>query len=364
MSILILGPLPNPIDGCSIANETLRNNLLRKEIRHDTINTSTKKVSSKQGSVFSFKKAFGFFSVYFQIYKVYKSKVVYITPGQTFFGLLKYAPFYLLCILLNKPYVIHVHGNHLGKEYQSLQGLKKKIFKLFVSNAKAGIVLSQSLRKIFKDLLPEECVFVVENFASDELFENYEPALKERSVPKILFLSNLIAEKGVIDVLEALLLLKEQNISFEALFAGKIEEEFKNQIYGLLNELGEAAQYLGVIKGKQKHQVLNSTNIFILPTYYKMEGQPISILEAMATGNIIVTTNHAGIPDVVSEQNGYFVDKKSPVGIATVIREISEDVRSKLNFFEQTNITYAANRFTEEAFSSKIINILQSLNDS
>jgi hypothetical protein len=41
-----------------------------------------------------------------------------------------------------------------------------------------------------------------------------------------------------------------------------------------------------------------------------MEGQPISILEAMGLGNVIVTTKHAGIPDVCGNKNAVFVDKK------------------------------------------------------
>ena len=50
----------------------------------------------------------------------------------------------------------------------------------------------------------------------------------------------------------------------------------------------------------------------MLPTYYKMEGQPISILEAMATGNVILTTRHAGIPDVVTDgKHGRFFEKKN-----------------------------------------------------
>ena len=46
-----------------------------------------------------------------------------------------------------------------------------------------------------------------------------------------------------------------------------------------------------------------------LPTYYPMEGQPISIIEAMGFGNFIVTTNHAGIPDICCKKNSLFVQK-------------------------------------------------------
>lgn len=40
---------------------------------------------------------------------------------------------------------------------------------------------------------------------------------------------------------------------------------------------------------------------FALPTRYPNEGQPISILEAMGNGMFIITTDHAGIPDIVED---------------------------------------------------------------
>ncbi len=44
---------------------------------------------------------------------------------------------------------------------------------------------------------------------------------------------------------------------------------------------------------------------FALPTRYPNEGQPISILEAMGNGMFIITTDHAGIPDItVGTENG------------------------------------------------------------
>ena len=38
-----------------------------------------------------------------------------------------------------------------------------------------------------------------------------------------------------------------------------------------------------------------------MPTRYPNEGQPISILEAMGNGMFIITTDHAGIPDIVKD---------------------------------------------------------------
>ena len=68
--------------------------------------------------------------------------------------------------------------------------------------------------------------------------------------------------------------------------------------------------------GEQKRKLLKECYIFALPTRYPNEGQPISILEAMGNGMFIITTNHAGIPDIVEDgvngivMNNEFFDTK------------------------------------------------------
>ena len=56
--------------------------------------------------------------------------------------------------------------------------------------------------------------------------------------------------------------------------------------------------------------LLEKCNVFILLTNYPNEGQPISIIEAMGNGMLIITTNHAGIPDLISSDNGLLINKK------------------------------------------------------
>ena len=50
----------------------------------------------------------------------------------------------------------------------------------------------------------------------------------------------------------------------------------------------------------------------MLPTRYPNEGQPISILEAMGNGMFIISTDHAGIPDIVEDGiNGIVIPKNT-----------------------------------------------------
>jgi glycosyltransferase involved in cell wall biosynthesis len=280
---------------------------------------------------------------------------VYITPGQTFFGIVKYSPFILLALLLNKPYLIHLHGNYLGKEFMQLKGIKKNIFRFLISKARFGIALSHSLKENFKGLLKEDNIAVIENFADADLFISNSNQ-KDYQFPKILFLSNLIKEKGILDVLDALILMKRKNISFSAVLAGQMEEEIKELIKGKINELGESVKYYPVVLGELKKQVLSEANIFILPTYYSMEGQPISVLEAMASGNAVMCTRIPGITDIANENQVIFVDKQNPEEIAAHLEALSNNM-NRIKEYSTTNFNFADSRFRIEHFGEKIIEL-------
>lgn len=361
MKILIIGPIPPPINGCSYANFILCKNLLQEGYKYKTINTSTKAISSKQGSSFSFKKAFSFLRIYFSAFTVINSTIVYFTPGQTFFGILKYAPFILLCILFRKPYVIHVHGNYLGTQFKELKGIKKNIFKYLISNATVGIVLSKSLKSNFDCLLDYSKIAVVENFVENGIYTSKNEATKPNDKPRIVYLSNLMKEKGILELLDALIILKEKNIDFEALIAGGIERDIEKEVKQKLSMLKDKVEYLGTVHGSKKYKILKESNIFILPSYYKMEGQPIAILEALATGNIIVTTPHGGIPDIISGENGYFVKPESALSIAECIEKIGANIIQQTEYFSNQNIEYAKENFTEKIFTDKILAVFEKI---
>ena len=89
-----------------------------------------------------------------------------------------------------------------------------------------------------------------------------------------------------------------------------------------------------------------------------MEGQPISIFEAMATGNIILTTKHAGISDVFKDGiNGFYIEKKSPVLIYKILAEMSLNM-SGYKEISKKNIAESAEKYRVEFFINKLYQIL------
>ena len=301
--VLIIGPFPNPISGVSIANKVVEE-ILNADLNFivEKINTSYP-IFDEQIGEFSIQKFLFYLRINSLFFKVLRNNIIYITPGQTFFGVLKYALFIVAASALRKELIIHVHGNYLGKEYQSLKGTKRVLFYFLVSRFTKGIVLSNSLKQNLTPFLKDKNIFSLPNFAQDYLYTKDKKFVKDEL--RIFYLSNLMKEKGIFCLLNALKNLEKNNIIYKAKIAGNIDQNYSKEILKLFTEL-KNAEYIGIVNGDDKKSLLEWGNIFVLPTFYKMEGQPISILEAMATTNLVVTTNHAGISDVFQDKINIF----------------------------------------------------------
>ena len=354
MKVLIIGPFPDPISGVSIANKVLKEVLTKhNKYRVSIINTSYNKFEDKLGQ-FSIKKLFFFIVINFKIFKILLNDVIYITPGQTFYGVLKYSLVILFSKILNKKLMVHVHGNRLVDEYEELKGVKKNIFKFLLSKTDKGIVLSDSLKRNMTSFIPEKSIFVLPNFAQDYLVCEIEN--KNYNTLRLVYLSNLMIEKGILDVLDALVILEEKGIKYEAQIAGNVDFKNKDLIEQKIKKL-KNTKYVGVVTGKKKSKLLSWANVFLLPTYYKMEGQPISIIEAMASGCVIMTTPHAGIPDIIKEnEHGFFVKKMNPESIVSTLSKLTSSVMCKIG---SNNQLYFKKNFTINIFKINFIKILE-----
>lgn len=356
--ILLIGPFPEPTTGVSLANQVVYDELSKNtDFEVSKVNTSFSSFDEKLGAV-SIKKLWFYLKLQIYFIKVFSNDIIYITPGQTFFGVVKYALYILAATLSRKQIIQHIHGNFLGKQYHLLSGFKKKVFHYLMSKTDKGIVLSESLKPNFEPFIASNDIYVLKNFVIDELFFDDEIIKKKdyKSL-KIIYLSNLMAEKGIFDLLESLTMLENKNIPYSAKIAGNIAPENQEKASSYFNKL-KHTEYIGVVGKEQKAELFKWSNVFVLPTYYTMEGQPISILEAMATGTAILTTPHAGIPDIFEDgTHGYFVTAQQPLTIASKLEYILEN-STALQKIAHFNATHAREEYRVSKFTNNLLDII------
>jgi glycosyltransferase involved in cell wall biosynthesis len=141
----------------------------------------------------------------------------------------------------------------------------------------------------------------------------------EPAPPKFLMIARLIRDKGIREYAEAARLLGKRHP--QALFR-LLGPPDVNPTAVPLSQIqawhGEGRiEYLGETRDVRPY--LADANVFVLPSY--REGLPVTIMEAMASGRPVVTTNAPGCREtVVDGDNGFLV----PVGNAEALAEAME----------------------------------------
>jgi len=367
LRILFIGPFPPPIHGMSLANRMLRDGL--KDRGHDLItidsNTEATFINQSQRGRFSARKLFlsltQIMKGLFRILIFRKHDVVYMTPPQSKWGYLKNTPFIFASSLRGIPVFIHIHGGYFRTMYNATAGWKRLLLDQSLKRLSGAVVLGNSLRCLFEGLLPEDKIYVCPNGVEDEIFASEEEVKEKTSrwenddTLRILYLSNLMKDKGILDLFQATAILKSKVTKFHLDIAGAIEPEIKEEVERHLENLKSEATYHGVVTGERKKQLLLKNYVFCLPTKHSHgEGQPISILEAMANGCAIVTTYLGGIKDIVDERYGFFSEKQNPENLADTLLSAWKKSEAGMIAWEE-----AATLYSEKQFVDRIENLFK-----
>jgi colanic acid/amylovoran biosynthesis glycosyltransferase len=148
--------------------------------------------------------------------------------------------------------------------------------------------------------------------------------------PLIIAVGRLIPKKGFGDLLRtcALLAKCEESFRCEIIGEGPLENELRTQIdeLGLQNHI----ELAGAKPQTQLRRRLAAANVFVLPSVKDpdggMDNLPTVIMEAMATGLPVVSTNIGGIPEMVIEnETGFLVSPGDTTAMANAIEKVIND---------------------------------------
>jgi glycosyltransferase involved in cell wall biosynthesis len=151
--------------------------------------------------------------------------------------------------------------------------------------------------------------------------------------PLIIAVGRLIPKKGFSDLIRVCGLLAERGKLFrcEIIGEGPLENELRRQIDELC--LQNNVVLAGAKPQTQLRGRLAAANVFVLPSVIDREGGmdnlPTVIMEAMATGLPVVSTNIGGIPEMVIEnETGFLVQPSDAAAMADAIQNVINDPSS------------------------------------
>jgi glycosyltransferase involved in cell wall biosynthesis len=148
---------------------------------------------------------------------------------------------------------------------------------------------------------------------------------------RVLFLAHCTREKGVFDTLEAVLAANETlrangspvRLHLE-IAGGFLDDAEKDELQQRLADEKVAAQahYAGFVSGETKTTLLRDSDALCFPTYYSAEGQPVNLIESLAFGLPIITTEWRTIPELPGDL-AIFVRPQKPLEIAAALLRLA-----------------------------------------
>lgn len=352
-SILFVAPLPPPLTGQSIAADAARADLLQRGHVLRCVNLS--KQSFVQGAD-SLRRVLEILGVAWLVWRQRdRCDVVYLTTAESVAGNLKDMVLLALLGRHRRRAWLHLHGG-AGMRVLLSEGPAwlRRLNRAMLRDVAGIVVLGQRLASIFDGYLPPERLRVVKNFAADDLFLSGDElagkwnAVGSGAVPlRVLFLSNHLPGKGHEELLGAIQRLPDhvrERVRFD--FAGGFETDAaRRDFLGRLAGCSHA-QHHGLVTGEAKRRLLAQAHVFCLPTCYPYEGQPISILEAYASGCAVITTDHSGIFDIFEPgRQGLEVPVRDPAALAGALTRLSSDLPAA-RVMAEFNRTEAASKYT------------------
>jgi glycosyltransferase involved in cell wall biosynthesis len=362
--ILILGKLPPPYMGPSIATEILLNSGLKENFKLIHVNTKINDDLNEIGK-WSFRKIKNNFNIWNgMITKIRMNKpdLVLIPISQSTIGFLKDSVFIMIARFYKCKTLLHLRGSNFKQWLNRTNFLVKWYSVKCLKSTQGVIVLGQNLRYIFEEYFPKEKIFVSPNGGNYNLPERIR---QDNEKIRILYLGNLQASKGIQDVIDAAIIMQQTHAGkFELEIIGAWRnEELKSNCLKKAETSGLPVNFFPPESGKNKLQHLRNADIFVFPPR-EPEGHPWVIVEAMAAGLPIISTDKGAIIEsVIDGRNGYIVPSGNPKEIAFRMVELTDnkDLRERMGRESRKRYEEA---FTEEKMVSNLSTIFNSVINS
>jgi len=339
--LLIIGSLPPPYYGCTVAIQGLLDSRLKEEFNLIHLDTSDHRGFGNLGKFDFINIWLGLKNiiqlVYISIFR--KPDLVYIIPGTNIGSCLREGLFVIVIKMFSCAKVVaHFRTSYFKSFFDQCNWLFKKFIDFFLRKVDHAIVLGECFRPMISRWFELDKIDVVPNGTSFDPFRGKEidKSFDRNSPVQITYMSNIDPGKGILVLIKALMrIIHCTKQPFSLMIAGAWsfnESSFKAQVKDLIEKGGlhNVVHFIGVVKGETKEKLLKQTDIFVLPSFY--EAHPFSIIEAMAAACPVISTWRGAIPETVLDgETGILVEKGDVESLANALVKLIEDPKIRKN---------------------------------
>lgn len=358
--VLCLLQLPPPVHGASMVNVSIRDSkYINAKIDAKYIDISPANDMTDLGKLSLNKIALTFIIIIKCIYNFlrFKPDLVYITLSPHGFAFWKDALILQMLKLLGAKIVVHLHGKGIKSEVSKSKfklSVYKKVFKRI-----NVIHLSKSLFSDVDTVFDNTMLLTeVNNGVKTPTYEK-KPLV---SIPTFLYLSNLVPTKGADTLINAINKLDDKyQGEFKVKVVGKISnKEFYDKLVNSVDiRFKNSIEFTGPLYGDDKHKAFMDSDVFVLPTRFKNECFPLSILEAMSFGLPVLSTYEGAIPDIIDDGiNGGLFESSNSNELSEMMSNYIDNRHLIIEHGINSNSKFKE-KYTIEAFELSFVKVLK-----
>lgn len=182
------------------------------------------------------------------------------------------------------------------------------------------------------------------------------PDFAEKGAIEFLLIARLLRDKGIGEYIDAARLVKAQHPQTRFTLVGPLDPNpaglSKAKVEGWVQE--GIIDYRGEADDVQPHY--KQCHVYVLPSY--REGTPRTVLEAMATGRAIITTDAPGCRETVRHgENGLLVPVKDAKALAAAMMELIENPE-RIHSMGESSLSIAKELYDVHRVNESILRIL------
>ena len=245
--------------------------------------------------------------------------LTYLVLSQTTIGFFRDSFLIWPAYLRGSHIVIHLHGGNFRHWFLGRSWLMKAYVRTVLWRVTRVIVLGDSLKGQFDGLVNKQRLAVVANGIDWRDAGTSARVARISSRYRILHLSTLNRLKGALVLVEAIPSVVTHRQDVEFVFAGPwshVEDKQWADQFIAQQGIGQYIQFTGQVEGDQKRALFDSSDIFVFPGV-QQEGQPLVVIEAMASGLPVIFTDRGCLREtVINGETGVETPINDPQGLA------------------------------------------------
>lgn len=311
ISVLLISPIPPPAGGDSTwalkyLNYCKAMNLHVEHINTSVIGKRALTVNTSFSLIDEIRRTYRIWSSTIKILRKKNIDVVHMNTNCSPRGIIRdYISAYIIK-RFKKPIVIHCRCNIADQIGDSQIGLKYFI-KLSQISDKVIVLNNKSLEYV-KKMADREGVIVPNFIENDFITETKD--IREK-VKEVIFVGHVKNTKGIREIIQT----AKQFSDIKFIIAGPLTDDYMKYDKDIPN-----INYIGSVDIKQIKTHLDKADVFLFPTY--TEGFSNALLEAMARGLPIITTDVGANKDMIEDKGGLIVMIESSDELIEAIKTI------------------------------------------